>query len=160
MPLAVLLSVMALAFTTLIASTVTRQILDTRSDVQRAQGIAAAQAGLDVAMARILSEHNELYRFVVEDLPDEPIEGDTGSGEYRVTVAYFDADPHGRDDGWRSANGVPSASVASRYAVVTSVGTDGHGGSARTLTATFAFPVSGTLLGGEARPRLLDVMER
>ena len=60
MPLAVLLSVMALAFTTLIASTVTRQILDTRSDVQRAQGIAAAQAGLDVAMARILSEHNEL----------------------------------------------------------------------------------------------------
>jgi hypothetical protein len=157
MPLAVLLTIVAIALSALMASSVSNAIRSTRADVQGVQALTAAQAGLDVSLARILAAHDSAGAFVVDDLPCAPLvgrAGGDGAGAYRATIGYFDTDPHGRDDAWLAANGSPCAAAGNpRYAVLTVVGTDGAGGTERTLTGTYAFPTPGTpkLPGGPIR---------
>jgi hypothetical protein len=157
MPLAMLLTMVGLALTALLTSMVTGEVRQTRSDVQRVQALTAAQAGIDVAMAHILGAQDAAGSLVTAELPCAPIVGTAradGGGAYQASVRYFSVDPHGHDDGWLTDNGSACAlGTFPRYAQLTVIGADGAGGTPRTLTATYAFPIAGSpdLRGGLIR---------
>jgi hypothetical protein len=151
MPLAVLLSMVTVAVTAVLAASLASRIQETRFQVQRVQALTAAQAGLDVATARIMAAHDTSMLFVVADLPCaigaarpdiEGVVGAGGSAAYRVDIAYFTEDPHGHADAWLAANGTDCAADSTRFAVLSSTGSDGNDGNSRVLTATFVFPTS------------------
>jgi hypothetical protein len=166
MPLAVLLTIVAMALSAMLASMLRSEILLTRADTQRLQALSAAQAGLDVTMAHILAAHDAAGSFVLADLPCAPIHGTagtggSGSGAYTASISYFDTDPHGHNDAFL-ATGTACAGGGTRYALMTVIGDDGAGGTSRTLTATYAFPVAGVPnpLPNSYRSRLRDLGER
>jgi len=171
MPLAVLLSMVTVAVTAVLTATLAIRIQETRFQVQRVQALTAAQAGLDVATARIMAAHDTSMLFVIAELPCvtgatrpvvEGVVGPAGSAAYQVDIAYFAEDPHGHDDDWHAANGTDCAEAATRFAVLSSTGSDGNDGSSRVLTATFVFPTPGAGgVGSSAAPSgLVDVGER
>jgi hypothetical protein len=164
MPLAVLLTIVAMALSAMLAAMLHNEILLTRADAQRLQALNAAQAGLDVTMAHILAAHDTAGLFVLAGLPHDVIHGAAGSGgmgTYTASIRYFDSDPHGHNDAWLAAGAV-FASGGTRYALMTVVGDDGAGGTRRTLTATYAFPVAGmpNPQPNSYRSRLRDLGER
>jgi hypothetical protein len=142
MPLAMLITVMGIGFSSLLASVLSVQLLATRTDTQRAKALGAAQAGLNIGLAYIRGATNADGGGDIAKLPCVQITGTAGSdntGSYQVSVSYFVLDPHGHNATWLAQNGrnCPSGTVP-RYATLTSNGTDGSN-TTRRLTATYAF---------------------
>jgi hypothetical protein len=157
MPLAVLLTVVAMGLSALLASMVRSEIVLTRADTQRLQALSAAQAGLDVALAHILATTDGATHTVF-DLTALPwprgtfagAAGGTGSGEYTATVSYFKTDPQGPGP-------IAATTFAEiRFALISATGDDGAGGTGRTLTATYTFPDP---LSTSGQPRLHELGE-
>lgn len=146
MPLALLLTMVGVGLSALLASSLTRSVLSTRSDIQRVQAVNAAQTGLNVALARILHSSDGPLLDPTTLPCTGAITGDADPGtpgDFQVRVEYFTADPSGASPAERASTLVSCAfDRTPRYALLTATGSDGHGGAARTLTATYAFPVA------------------
>jgi hypothetical protein len=142
MPLAMLITVMGIAFSSLLASVLMIQLQATRTNTQRAKALSAAQAGLNVALASIRSATDADGAGDIAELPCVQITGTAGAdntGRYQVTILYYALDPHGHNATWLAQKGssCPSGKTP-RYATLTSTGTDGPT-TTRKLTATYAF---------------------
>lgn len=144
LPLAMLIVTVVLALSATLVPVVVRQIKSTQNYDQRHTALDAAQAGLDVMMARVRAASDNKQNGYLEDLPPCTMSGTAGvSGggtelSYAVTVVYRDQD--GDEIPNCVVNDVPAT------AVVTSAGTSGS--VTRTLTATYVFSTSNTNIPG------------
>ncbi|GIE84431.1 ricin-type beta-trefoil lectin domain protein [Actinoplanes regularis] len=144
MPLALLVVTVALSLSATLAPIVIRQIKSTQSYDQRGAALDAAQAGLDVMMARVRAASDEEQNGHLENLPPCTMTGavdTTGGGvksTYQVTVIY--RDQNGKEMGGCVVNDVPTT------ATLTSAGSSGA--TTRTLTATYVFSTSNTNIPG------------
>jgi hypothetical protein len=145
LPMAMLVITIGMLMSALLAPVVTHQISSTRNLVSRNTELNAAQAGMDVMMARVRAASDAQLNGLLEDLPPCTLDGDAGvdgTGEslpYHVTVDYRDADGNALSC---PTNDVPTT------AVVTSTGSGRDG--TRTLTATYVFTTSNTNIPGGA----------
>lgn len=107
MPLALLITLVAVALSALLTPMVLGQFRATAIDARRVHALHAAQAGLDVVMGRLRSAHDSANKGLVDRLPCGPIEGPVGSGgpaRYKVWIDYFTSDPRGH---WSPATAWP-----------------------------------------------------
>ncbi|WP_250008361.1 ricin-type beta-trefoil lectin domain protein [Actinoplanes sp. M2I2] len=148
MPMAMLVVTVVLSLSALLVPLVLRQIKTTQNLTERNLALNAAQAGMDVMMARVRAAADQDDQSgYLENLPPCTLTGDAGTkaaGErlaYTVTLTYRDQD--GLDMPC-PATDVPTT------AIVTSVGVGGS--TRRTLTATYVFSTSNTNIpGGQIR---------
>ncbi|WP_433307053.1 ricin-type beta-trefoil lectin domain protein [Actinoplanes sp. CA-030573] len=144
LPLAMLVITVVLSLSATMVPVVVRQIGNTQNYDQRGGALDAAQAGLDVMMARVRAASDALQNGYLENLPPCSMAGSVGvtdggiSSTYQVTVTYLDKD--GNVVTGCAVNEVPSK------ATVTSAGTNGV--VTRTLTATYVFSTSNTNIPG------------
>ncbi|GIM88252.1 ricin-type beta-trefoil lectin domain protein [Paractinoplanes toevensis] len=144
MPLAMLVVTVVLALSATLVPIVVRQIKNTVNYDQRAAALDAAQAGLDVMMARVRAASDAVQNGYLENLPPCTMSGTTGAtggtitSAYTVTVTYRDKD----------GNTITSCAVydVPTTAIVQSAGTNGT--VTRTLTATYVFSTSNTNIPG------------
>ncbi|WP_250029562.1 RICIN domain-containing protein [Paractinoplanes maris] len=148
MPMAMLVVTVVLSLSALMVPLVLRQIKSTQNLAQRNTALNAAQAGMDVMMARVrAAADQDTQSGYLENLPPCTLTGDAGVGSindrltYTVTLTYRDQD--GLD--------IPCpVSDVPTTAIVTSVGVGGP--TERTLTATYVFSTSNTNIpGGQIR---------
>jgi hypothetical protein len=107
MPLAMLVTLVAVSLSALLTPMVLSQFSATRLDVRRVHALHAAQAGLDVVMARLRAATDSADKGVVDKLPCGPFSGDVGAGgpaRYKVWIDYFTSDPRGH---WNTATAWP-----------------------------------------------------
>jgi hypothetical protein len=128
MPMAMLITAVSVGLSAVLASILSATVVSTRSDVQSVRAVHAAEAGLNIGLARILEAGTAIIA------PTGcVIAGDTGSGHYRVTLSFYATDP---------ATGTCLLDPAiDRYATLSATGSVDRGGLSRTLTATYAFPL-------------------
>ncbi|MFC7274610.1 ricin-type beta-trefoil lectin domain protein [Paractinoplanes rhizophilus] len=144
LPMAMLVVTVALALSATMVPIVVRQIKSTQNYDQRGAALDAAQAGLDVMVARVRAASDQAQNGYLENLPPcnlTGIVGATGGGiksTYRVTVTYRDR--NGDDVAACAVYDVPTT------AIVESAGT--NGAVTRTLTATYVFSTSNTNIPG------------
>ena len=147
MPVALLLTVVGVALSGVLASTVARQIGAARAQVERVHALDAAQAGLDIAVGHIRAANDGHDNGVLSALPCTPLTGQVGAGgaaAYRVTIAYLNA-------GGAAIVCVPGYGAASTpvQASLVAVGTDHSTGASRTLQATYQFRTTNrNIIGG------------
>ena len=148
LPLTMLVVTIVLALSASLAPVVLRQITSTRNYDDRHFALDAAQAGLDVMMARVRAASDNKQNGYLENLPPCTMAGTagvTGASEelsYKVSVVYRNQD--GVETTGCVVNDVPTT------AIVTSIGTSGS--VKRTLTATYIFSTSNTNIpGGRVR---------
>ncbi|MCO8269126.1 RICIN domain-containing protein [Actinoplanes sp. TRM 88003] len=148
MPMAMLVVTVVLSLSALLVPMVLRQIRSTQNLAERNSAVNAAQAGMDVMMARVrAAADQDTQSGYLENLPPCTLTGDAGlksNGEklaYAVTLQYRDQD----------ALNIPCpATDVPTTAIVTSVGTSGQ--IKRTLVATYVFSTSNTNIpGGQIR---------
>jgi hypothetical protein len=148
LPMAMLLITVVLSISAFLVPLVVRQTQATKNLAQRTTMLDAAQAGMDVTMARVRAAADlETREGYLENMPPCLMSGDAGVSEaseqlaYQVTVTYFDADG--------ATLPCPVTEVPTTAKVV-SVGTIGT--FKRTLTATYVFSTSNTNIpGGQIR---------
>ncbi|MFG1992872.1 hypothetical protein ACGFJ7_23120 [Actinoplanes sp. NPDC048988] len=151
MPMALLIITIVLAMSAVIAPVVLRQITSTRNLQDRNSALNAAQAGMDMMMAKVRAAAKMTDKGVnsglLENLPgctlsgDAMVPGTTESLKYEVSLAYFDQES--------KPLSCPPTSVPTT-AAVTSTGTSRK--VSRTLTATYLFTTSNTNIpGGQLR---------
>jgi hypothetical protein len=146
LPMAMLVITIGLVSSAMLTPVVVRQFTSTRNLVDRNIDLAAAQAGLDVMMARVRAASDSTQNGLLEDLPSCTLDGNAGLGgtaptlTYHVTIGYLDQDGN--------TLSCPT-SVVPTTATVTSTGTSGTGAS-RTLIATYLFTTSNTNIPGGA----------
>jgi hypothetical protein len=146
LPMAMLVITVGLVSSALLTPIVVRGFTSTRSLVARNTELNAAEAGLDMMMARVRAASDSSLNGVLEDLPGCTLDGNAGvtgttdSLPYHVTVAYYDQDGNALSC---PTNDVPTT------AVVTSTGTAPNGAT-RTLIATYVFTTSNTNIPGGA----------
>jgi hypothetical protein len=144
MPMALLVITVGITLSAAIAPLVVRQIGATRTFASRDVALNAAQAGMDVMMARVRAAAESDLSGLLEKLPPCTLSGDAGvagAGEvmsYAVTIVYRDQDG--------AALSCPATNVPTT-AVVTSVGR-ATAGAPRTLTANYVFTTSNTNIPG------------
>lgn len=162
--MALMLIFLGSALSALLVPLVVDQIKSTREQIDRGQAVAAAQAGLDVAVAHVRAA-TTAGAGVLAGLPCGPLSGSvstTGTARYEVAVAYLDADPQGHDDTWVAANAITCIAGSGpghtpSYALLRSKGTASAtgpvaGAPGRTLRATYVFRLQGTnTIGGLVR---------
>jgi hypothetical protein len=151
MPMAMLVVTVGLVSSALLTPIVLRQFASTRSLVDRNNELNAAQAGIDVMMARVrAASADDTTNGVVgllEDLPpcdltgNAAASGTTESLAWQVHIVYYDADGNSL-----SSTTCPPYTVPTT-ATVTSTGYSTSGAS-RTLTATYVFTTSNTHIPG------------
>ena len=170
-PLALLITFIGVGLSTVLATVVLTQLGATRQSVGRVQALSAAQAGIDVALARLQAATSG------SDLEDNPVGdvaklpcgkitgrvGGAGSAEYTVEILYLKTDPNGRkpqqDPVWFEDSDNKIACVGGRpaevpaYAMIEGQGFDLAGRSAttfeqRSLTGTHTFKTSNENLPG------------
>jgi hypothetical protein len=160
MPLALLITLVAVSLSAILTPMVLTQFGATRVDVRRVHAVHAAQAGLDVVTARLRSAHDASNKGVVASLPCGPLEGPVDSGgqaRYKVWIDYFTSDPRGHwntttawpprsdsDDEWIKVNRLPCTNrllQTPTYALLRSVGSDAATGD---ITATGSRWLHGT----------------
>ena len=146
MLMAMLVVTVGLGLSAMLAPVVVRQFAATRSLVVRNTELNAAQAGMDLMMARVRAASDAQLNGLLENLPPCVLDGTAGvdgtgdSLAYHVTIQYRDQDNIALSC---PLNDVPTT------AVVTSVGNADNGGT-RTLTATYVFTTSNTNIPGGA----------
>lgn len=144
LPMAMLVVTVALALSATMVPIVVRQIKATQNYDQRGAALDAAQAGLDVMMARVRAASDALQNGYLENIPPCNMTGTVGAtgggikSTYTVTVAYYFLD--GSTATNCAVNSVPTS------ATVSSAGTSGK--VTRTLTATYVFSTSNTNIPG------------
>lgn len=144
LPLAMLVVTVVLAVSATIAPMVVRQIKTTQQYDDRHDALDAAQAGLDVMMARVRAAADSKQSGYLENLPPCQMSGTAGltgaqqGVSYQVSVVYVAQ--NGTEVSGCVVNDVPAT------ATVTSVGTSGS--AKRTLTATYVFSTSNTNIPG------------
>lgn len=158
--LALLLILTATAVAALIMPMLLVQIRGARQDVGRADQLAAAQSGLQVALARFRAATDAAGNGQLSSLPCGSITGPVGSGtaRFQVSIEYFSADPHGSTPSWRAQNALAcitgsGTAVTPGYALLTAVGTADPGSSwtgiaQRTLQTTYVFQLSNRNIPG------------
>lgn len=156
LPLAMLLTIVGMGLSTLLASMVLVQLRNTRADVQRADALHAARAGVQVAVAQIRQARDASGAGDLAGLPCHTRRpGDVGGGggaAFETTIEYFLSDP-------ARSTGTPMACPVARtprFARITSLGRIGTGVS-RELTVTYTFrttneQIPGGLLYAEQLP--------
>jgi hypothetical protein len=153
--LALLLTLIGVALSSLLVPIVLTQIRATRADVQRVHALHAAQAGLDVAAGHIRAADDGTGAGLIGKLPCGPLSGRVGAGgtaRYQVTIDYLPTDPRGQSDAWIAANRIACIAGSGTYstpgfALLRSQGTDAATGSfssvpRRSLQATYIFQTS------------------
>ncbi|MFF5288316.1 ricin-type beta-trefoil lectin domain protein [Paractinoplanes globisporus] len=144
LPLAMLVVTIVLGLSATMVPIVVRQIKTTAGYDRRGAALDAAQAGMDVMMARVRAASDSAQNGYLENLPPctmTGVVGATGGGiksTYTVSVTYRDRD--GNTITGCAVNDVPTT------AIVVSAGTNGT--STRTLTATYIFSTSNTNIPG------------
>jgi Ricin-type beta-trefoil lectin domain len=160
--LALLLTLIGVALSSLLVPVVLTQIGSSREDIQRVHALHAAEAGLDVALAHIRAANDGSGGGVIGLLPCGPLSGRVGAGggaRYEVTIDYFLTDPRGQSDAWITANRITCIAsggtfTTPAYALLRSNGTDVPTGSItsvphRFLYATYTFQTTNqNLIGG------------
>ena len=153
--LALLLTLIGVALSSLLVPIVLTQIGSTREDIQRVHALHAAQAGLDVAAGHIRAADDGWGAGLIGKLPCGPLSGRVGVGgtaRYQVTIDYLPTDPRGQSDAWVATNRISCITgsgtyTTPRYALLRSQGTDVATGSFssvphRFLQATYIFQTS------------------
>ncbi|MCY1141235.1 ricin-type beta-trefoil lectin domain protein [Actinoplanes sp. Pm04-4] len=148
MPMALLVVTVVVSLSALLVPMVLRQLKSTQNLAERNTALNAAQAGMDVMMARVrAAADQDTQSGYLENLPPCTLNGyaglksDTDRLTYTVTLQYRDQD--GLDMAC-PATDVPTT------AIVSSVGFGG--GTQRTLVATYVFSTSNTNIpGGQIR---------
>ncbi|WP_157017572.1 RICIN domain-containing protein [Cryptosporangium arvum] len=160
LPIAMLLTLVALSLSTLVLDSVVRQTVLARTEIARAEALNAAQSGLDVGMAHIRSANDGTVAGVLSKLPCASLAGTVTSvlrGSYSVSVRYYAQDPQGQPASWLSGASritcAPSQGVARTpaYALLSSVGSYSAGLGAtvsRTLTAVYTFRTTNQSIPG------------
>lgn len=157
-PLALLVTFIGVGLSTVLAGQVLSQLSTTRSTTRQNQAIAAAQAGIDVALTRIRlavdgTDPDGNPQGSLAELPCGPLTGLTdnaGTGRYQVRITYLRDDPRGHDDAWADAAGNAltcgsgGPTVVPVYALIRAEGTDVPTGAIatvahRSLRATYTF---------------------
>jgi hypothetical protein len=144
LPLAMLVVTVVMSLSAVMVPITVRQINYTRNYAQRGSALDAAQAGLDVMMARVRAASDAMQNGYLENLPPcnmTGVVGATGGGiksTYAVSVIY--RDENGTAVNACAVNNVPTT------ATVTSLGTNGS--TTRTLVATYLFSTSNTNIAG------------
>jgi hypothetical protein len=153
--LALLLTLIGVALSSLLVPIVLTQIGSTREDIQRVHALHAAQTGLDVAAGHIRAADDGAGAGLIGKLPCGPLSGRVGAGSgarYQVTIDYLLSDPRGQPDAWVAANRITCITGSGTYttpgfALLRSQGTDVATGSFssvphRSLQATYVFQTS------------------
>ncbi|GIF10112.1 ricin-type beta-trefoil lectin domain protein [Actinoplanes teichomyceticus] len=144
MPMAMLVVTVVLSLSTTMVPIVVRQIMNSQNYAQRASALDAAQAGMDVMMARVRAASDESLNGFLEDVPPCQMTGVVGVADgnvkssYSVSVTYRDRD--GDVMAGCAVNEVPTT------AIVESAGISGS--VTRTLVATYVFSTSNTNIPG------------
>lgn len=158
LPLALLVITIGLAMSAAMTPIVVRQFNSTRGLASRDTALNAAQAGMDVMMARVRAASNDKLEGLLENLPPCTMSGDagvSGAGEslpWYVTAVYLDQD--GNTLSPCPPNDVPATAVVTSYGYGTNTGTcaDGRtpavGKACRILSATYVFTTSNTNIPG------------
>jgi len=144
----------------LLAMTLT-QVGATRVDTRRVHALAAAQTGLDVAVAHIRAANDGAGNGTLSGLPCGPLTGTVAAGgtaRYQVRVDYFVVDPQGRADSWIAANRMTCLAGGGTYAtpnfaLLRALGTDSATGALGTVTsrelrATYTFQTTNQNIAG------------
>jgi hypothetical protein len=160
-PLALLLTLVAVTLSALLLPMVLTQVSGTRADIRRVHALHAAQAGLDVALGHIRAAKDAAGNGVLAGLPCGLLSGQVGAGgtaRYQVSVDYFTADPQGRSDSWIAANRIPCVAGGGTlsspgYALLRSRGTDEPTGPiasapGRSVQGTYTFETTNQNLAG------------
>lgn len=150
--MAMLFILVSVSLSALLAPMVVTQVGSTRREMQRAQALHAAMAGIDVAVGHIRAAVAADGRTgSLTKLPtcEGTITGGvvTGAGRYQVTVHYLDLDPRGQSTQWVQDNvicstGKPASTPV--YARLVAIGTGQATGAfanvpTRSLLATYTF---------------------
>ena len=148
--MAMLLTLVGVALSSLLLPTVIIQIGSTRQELQRTQALHAAMAGTDVAIGHIRAAVAADGR--TGDLTKLPpcegtLSGGVGSGaaSYQVTIHYLTVDPQGKSEQWATANAMCSSGTPTStptYALIIAKGYSrdpAEPGANRTVRATYAF---------------------
>ncbi|GGN60321.1 hypothetical protein GCM10010112_16480 [Actinoplanes lobatus] len=100
LPMVMMVTFVGLALSAAFLPTIVRQVVATRSFVDRDTALNGARIGMDVVMARVAAASEKVaegdIRGLLEDLPKCVVEGDAGlsaAGEklaYKVTITYYD----------------------------------------------------------------------
>ena len=178
LPMALLLIMIGMALAAALLPTMIVQDRATVFDGTRTDNLAAAQAGIDVAVGEIRAAGptgvGNATALPCTSAPSSPIAGKVngvGKAAYSVVVSYFVTDPVASPPppagtnqpmvcvAGRGTYDAPTASFVPSYALITSTGTDGvtaasnSGGSlGRTITATYVFKtINKNFLGGQIR---------
>ncbi|OLB77075.1 MAG: hypothetical protein AUI14_17140 [Actinobacteria bacterium 13_2_20CM_2_71_6] len=155
--LALLLILVGVALRALLVPMVLTQLGSTRQEVRRDHALAAAQAGIDIALGHIRASVDgtgagDLTGLPCTDPPNSPptpLSGNVGTGTagYQVTVSYYDVDPLL----YPGATAIPcvanyGTAKTPAFALVSAKGTEGTTG--RTLQATYTFRTTNQNIAG------------
>ena len=147
LPLAMLLIIVGLGMSTLLASMVLVQLRNTRIEVQRADALHAARAGLQVAMAQLRQARDKNDAGDLSALPCDTRRpgtvGPAGGARFETTIEYFLSDP-ARGTAARMACPVAKTPV---FARITSLGRTGSDVS-RELTVTYTLRTTNEQIAG------------
>ena len=140
LPLAMLLTIVAVALSALLVGTLSLQLRSTRYAVQRSDALDAAEAGIQVGVGHIRSAGG-----TVTQLPCGPYSGAVvGATQqaYTVTLYYLSSRPPAGNTTWAAANklsctGTYLTSGTPLYVMLASTGRVVTGGQGRTVTATY-----------------------
>ncbi|MBO3735905.1 ricin-type beta-trefoil lectin domain protein [Actinoplanes flavus] len=99
LPMVMMVTFVGLALSVAFLPTIVRQVVTTRSFIDRDTALNGARIGMDVVMARVAAASEKVaqgdVRGLLEDLPKCLVEGDAGvsaAGEklaYKVTITYY-----------------------------------------------------------------------
>ena len=145
LPMALLVITVGLGMSAMLAPIVIRQITSTRNVVDRDLALNAAQAGLDMMMARVRAASDDTRFGLLEDLPPCTLSGDAGVGggnslPFDVKIIY-------RDHDGAELTPCPVETVPATASVSVTGRGGGHGVS-RTLTATYVFTTNNANIPG------------
>ena len=165
---AVLLIMIVGALSVLMLGLVVAQVKPTLFNAKNSRTIVAAEAGIDAALSQMRSA-TSVDAITHKTLGDPrklpctvqgPVDAASVDLVYNVTLTYFDEDPKGRDDAWRTLNklvcGASGLTVAPSFAVISSEGLDaGVPGRAstsgdRTLETVYTFQIENNNIDGGA----------
>jgi hypothetical protein len=143
--LALLVTLVGVSLSALLVPMVLTQVQGTKENAHRVASLAAAQAGLDIAVGHIRASEDSDGNGALPSLPCGPLAGKVAASNpsrYQVSIDYFTADPQGRNDTWIAANrltciGGGGTAKTPAYALLRSYGTDIPTGDITTVQSRF-----------------------
>jgi hypothetical protein len=151
LPMAMLLTLVAISLSALLVPVVVNQLAATRTSSDRALALEAARAGLSSAMGQLRAATDSAGAGDTDRLPAGPLTGSVGPGggqRYQVTISYRDLDdaPLTMPS---TVQPVSAVVVSTGIAAATGTGTFTVGTpDTRTLQATYSFRLSNEIFPG------------